>query len=63
MKIGFAGSAKRGLQRATIPGDICVSKVKEWGVINTSVSQLYSIAGALNVPVAELFNFEVSLTK
>ncbi len=35
----------------------------ERGVINTSVSQLYSIAGALNVPVTELFNFEASLTK
>lgn len=31
----------------------------ERGVINTSVSQLYSIAEALDIPVNELLDFEI----
>ncbi len=32
----------------------------ERGVINTSVSQLFSIAEALEIPLVEVFNFEIT---
>lgn len=41
--------------------DLEISQISriERGVINTSVSQMFSIAEALNIPVKELFDFEI----
>ncbi|MBL7775593.1 MAG: helix-turn-helix transcriptional regulator [Saprospiraceae bacterium] len=54
---------ERRLSQETLAwkADLELSQISriERGVINTSISQLFSIAEALNVSLADLFTFEI----
>ncbi len=54
----------RGLTQAQLAidcsFDVSVISRIERGIVNTSLSNLYTIATALNIQVSELFNFSIT---